>query len=295
MFVVDQNGNISSSSNYPSYKATYPILDSYVYKDFFKNIPGLEYLGATDATKSQYEEFPYRASLNIENSYITTNTSMPGKPNTPINISWISDDLKRGFNDVITIDLMGDTLVLNSVVRNETYSHYSTDLVFTNGTIKIVGTAENCFTGCLKDATLILNNNSIPKLNAIDLHFKIVYQSFNRTKYNFVNSKIVNFDRTVFDVNLLLNIYKTEFRATVKPKDTPITTKKYTFKGLSQHDLEKFTDRVDVRLNTTVSKMSIIDESSEPVLSFDSSDNILILEDFSIVGATDKNYINIYV
>lgn len=295
MFVVDENGNISSSSNYSTLRNTYPVLNSYAYKDFFKKSPGLQYLSAAADAKSQYEEFPYRASLNIENSYITTNTSMPGKPNTPINISWISDDLKRGFNDVITIDLMGDTLVLNSVVRNETYSYYSTDLVFTNGTIKIVGTAEECFTGCLKDATLILNNNSSPSLIATDLHYKIVYESVNRTKYNFVNSKIVNFDRTVFDVNLLLNIYKTEFRATVKPKDTPITTKEYTFKGLSQYDLEKITDRVDVRLNATVSKMSIIDESSEPVLFFDNVENILILEDFSIVGAINKNYINIIV
>lgn len=292
MFVVNQNGNISSSSNYPSYKATYPILDSYVYKDFFKNIPGLEYLGATDATKSQYEEFPYRASLNIENSYITSDTSMPGKPNTPIIISWSSSNLEYT-NKIITLDLTGHTLVLNSVSKNDSSgSTYNTNLVFTNGTVKITG---NIFHGRLKDSTLILpTTGGINLISSADnIDSELVLGKTNQKRYIFINSKIVNFTGGTISLNLLLISYKTEFRAPVKPVGTPVTTKKYTLQGFFSSYLPKIIKGGDLRSIITVNKITIVDESSEPFIAFNGWDGFLILEDLSIVGATAKNYITI--
>lgn len=294
MFVVNQNGNISTNDYYGN---DYPLRNSYVYKDFFKDVPGLEYMETSNDLQYRYDEFPYRAGMNIENSYIINNISMPGKGSAPIGISWNPAHLSGRYIEDITLDLIGDVLVLQSVVKEGYASNWgSTNLFFINGTIKIVSDSKDCFSGYLKDATLVLNNNSTPILTNNSSYDKILYNTATQKEYNFINSKIVNYDSTIFDTRLLASIYKTEFRATVKPKNTPVTTKKYTFEGFSYSDVQNIFGDIDIRSLVTVNNMTVIDESSEPLMSFGNTpDSFLVLEDFSIVGATTKNYINIEI
>lgn len=291
MFVVDQNGNLTTVEYIDN--STSVRSGTYRYKDFFKAIPSIDYVSADDEeTRQNYEEFPYRTSLNIEDSYVLPNVSKPGKskygPAIDINVMF----MHNGGSSSISIDLTGETLALSSVNITNRLTDTLFSFEFYNGTLILSSSSGDMSGFGMYNGTLIANSGYL-SVGSIPLNYLgDGYESL--LSYKFKNVDILNYNATYYSIGLLSIVNNVNFRATILPINTPVVTKKYTFEGYEINKLKNTTN--ELHRGISVKEVNIIDKYVDPIITFDSkSGDVLVLEDFVFTGGGDNTILKIEI